>query len=426
MPKIVSCHAMEILDSRGNPTLRATVHAEGGWVGSASVPSGASTGEHEAVELRDRDPKRYGGKGVLKAVSHVNQEIHRALQGQSVLDQKKIDTTMIDLDGTPNKGRLGANALLGVSLAAAACAAASQNAPLYCYLGQGQSPLLPCPMMNILNGGVHADNGLDIQEFMIRPFAAPTFREALRFGAEIFHALKALLHQKGLSTSVGDEGGFAPHVSTPEEAIELILEAIQKAGFSPGKDCSLALDAAASEFFIDGHYIERKKKDAGKPFQKKTPSEQVAYWKSLLSQYPIDSLEDAMDQNDWEGWKELTASLGGKVQLVGDDLFVTNPRFLQKGIENKAANALLVKVNQIGTLTETRQAVDVAKQHGYKTVFSHRSGETEDPFLADLAVAFASGQIKTGSLCRSERVAKYNRLLAIEEELGVRARFAGK
>lgn len=424
MPKITKCHALEILDSRGNPTLQVTVHAEGGWIGTASVPSGASTGEHEAVELRDHDPKRYGGKGVLKAVSHVNQTLHDALKGHSVLDQEALDKRMIELDGTPNKSRLGANAILGVSLAAAQCGAKSEGVPLYRFLGKEESFLLPCPMMNILNGGVHADNGLDIQEFMIRPFAAPSFKEALRWGAEIFHALKALLKKRGLSTSVGDEGGFAPQLSSTEEAIELILEAIQIAGFRPGSDCSLALDAAASEFYLDGEYIERKKKEAGKSFVKRSSEEQVAYWSALLHKYPIDSLEDGMDQNDWDGWKKLTNALGKKIQIVGDDIFVTNPNFLQKGISNHVANALLVKVNQIGTLTETKQAVHLAKSHGYKTVFSHRSGETEDPILADLAVAFASGQIKTGSLCRSERVAKYNRLLAIEEELGARARFA--
>jgi len=405
MPNITKCHAIEILDSRGNPTLEAVVVTDSGHIGKAKVPSGASTGEHEAVELRDNDPKRYGGKGVLKAVAHVNGPIAEALQGKSVFEQQHIDETMIALDGTENKRKLGANAILGVSLAAAKAAAAARKLPLYRYLGGKEAHLLPCPMMNILNGGVHADNGLEFQEFMIRPVGAKSFHEQVRWGAEIFHTLKTLLKKRGLSTGVGDEGGFAPKLSSNEEALELVLQAIEVAGYRPGTDVTLALDLAASEFFREGKYAGR------------TPVEHVHYLANLAARYPIDSIEDGLDQNDWEHWTLLTKELGNKVQLVGDDLFVTNRKFLERGIREHVANAVLLKVNQIGTLTETVATAVLAKAHGYKTIISHRSGETEDTTIADLAVAYNLGQIKTGSLCRSERVAKYNRLLEIEEEI---------
>jgi enolase len=412
MSLIESCHALEILDSRGNPTLSVTVRTNDSFSGKAAVPSGASTGEHEAVELRDGDPKRYGGKGVLKAVSHVNGHLNALLKGKSVFDQKGIDQAMIDLDGTPNKGNLGANAILGVSLAAAHCAAAVQHKPLYRYLGGPDANLLPCPMMNVINGGVHADNGLAFQEFMIRPIGAPSFREALRYGAETFHTLKTLLKKRGLSTAVGDEGGFAPRLASHEEALDLIVEAIQKAGYHPKKDITIALDSAASEFYKNSLYGER------------TTADQIAYLARLAQTYPIDSMEDGLDQNDWDGWARLTQQLGPHLQLVGDDIFVTNVRFLQKAIDLRVANAILIKVNQIGTLTETLAAIQLAKKHNYRTIISHRSGETEDTTIADLAVAFGAGQIKTGSLCRSERIAKYNRLLEIEEELGKNAHYA--
>ncbi len=411
MSLIESCHALEILDSRGNPTLEVVVRTQDGFLAKAAVPSGASTGEHEALELRDGDPKRYGGKGVLKAVAHVNGPLNALLKGKPVADQKGIDQAMIALDGTENKGKLGANAILGVSLATAKCAAAAKREPLYWYLGGPEAHLLPCPMMNVINGGVHADNGLDFQEFMIRPIGAPSFKEALRWGAETFHALKALLKKRGLSTAVGDEGGFAPRLSSHEEALDLIIEAIEKAGFHPKRDITLALDLAASEFYQKGKYRNR------------TTDQQIAYLAQLVSQYPIDSIEDGLDQNDWEGWKALTQALGKKIQLVGDDIFVTNTHFLQKAIDMGVANAILIKVNQIGTLTETAQAIDLAKKHRYRAVMSHRSGETEDTIIADLAVAFGTGQIKTGSLCRSERISKYNRLLEIEEQLGKKATF---
>lgn len=413
MSLIESCHALEILDSRGNPTLKVTVRSRDGFLGQASVPSGASTGENEAVELRDNDPKRYGGKGVLKAVSHVNGPIAAAVVGKSVFEQEILDQTMIDLDGTENKARLGANAILGVSLATAKCAAAAKQIPLYRYLG-GANHLLPCPMMNVINGGVHADNGLDFQEFMIRPIGASSFHEALRYGAEVFHTLKKLIHEKGLSTAVGDEGGFAPPLESHEEALDLIVEAIEKAGYRPKVDLSIALDPAASEFFKNGKYSG------------KTTEEQIGYLKTLCEMYPIDSIEDGLDQNDWTGWVKLTRELGKKIQLVGDDIFVTNTRFLKKAIDLGVANAILIKVNQIGTLTETRAAIKMAHDFGYKTIMSHRSGETEDTTIADLAVAFHCGQIKTGSLCRSERIAKYNRLLEIEQELGKQAEFHPK
>lgn len=423
MTKIAHIHALEILDSRGIPTIECFVRTASGAIGKAKIPSGASTGEHEAVELRDQDPKRYLGKGVLNAVAHVNGPLNELLHGMSVFEQRQIDEAMIKLDGTANKSRLGANAILSVSLAVAHAAALAKKEPLYRYLGGEKATLLPCPMMNILNGGAHADNGLDFQEFMIRPIGAPTFREALRWGAEIFQHLKMLLKQKKLSTSVGDEGGFAPQISSNEETLELIIQAIEKAGYRPGSEVSIALDAAASEFYVQGRYIEKKKEIAKLPFIKRTTEEQIAYLKTLASRYPIDSIEDGLDQNDWEGWRKLTQEL--PIQIVGDDLFVTNTRFLQKGIDLHAANAILLKVNQIGTLTETKDAIDLAKKHQYKTVFSHRSGETEDTTIADLCVAYQAGQIKTGSLSRSERIAKYNRLLEIEDELGEKAVYQG-
>lgn len=424
MSFIESIHAIEILDSRGNPTLAVTVTSKNGFHGKAFVPSGASTGEHEAVELRDKDPKRYNGKGVLKAVSNVNGPLRKALIGKSIFDQKEIDQTMIELDDTENKKNLGANAILGISLAVAKCAAKAQKLPLYHYVGEASAHILPCPMINIINGGVHADSGLDFQEFMIRPKGAPSFREALRFSAEVFHILKSLLSKRGLATSVGDEGGFAPALSSNEEALDLIINAIEIAGYRPGVDISLALDCAASEFYENGIYLERKNRDKNKPYKKRSYQEQTSYLESLVAKYPIDTIEDGLDQNDWEGWAYLTKQLGGKIQLIGDDIFVTNTKFLQRGIDEKIGNSILIKVNQIGTLTETANAIKLAKTNHYKTVISHRSGETEDTTIADLAVAFSSKQIKTGSLSRSERVAKYNRLLEIEEELGPRGQFA--
>lgn len=411
-PTIQSCHALEILDSRGNPTLQVTVRASNGAFGTASVPSGASTGEHEAFELRDLDWKRYGGKGVLNAVSHVEGLIAKNLQGIGLEDQEAIDHRLIQLDGTPNKKRLGANAILGVSLACAHCMAAIEKKPLYQLLSS--TPIMPLPMMNILNGGVHADNLLDFQEFLICPKSAPSWKEALRFGAEVFHALKALLKKKGLSTSVGDEGGFAPALSSHEEALDSIVEAIESAGFVPGKDISLAIDCAASEFFVGGSYVEKKKKEEASA---RSSLEQIAYLTSLTKKYPIESIEDGCDQNDWNGWILLTQTLGDTTQIVGDDIFVTNTERISQGIAKKAANAVLIKPNQIGTLTETKKAIDLAKSHGWNTILSHRSGETEDTTIADLAVGFGTGQIKTGAPCRSERVAKYNRLLAIEKEI---------
>src|SRR3990167_4830907 len=423
MSLIESCHALEILDSRGNPTLEVVVRTRDGFSGKAAVPSGASTGEHEVVELRDCDPKRYGGKGVQKAVLNVNGPLNQHLKEKSVFEQELIDELMIALDGTENKKRLGANAILGISLVVAKCAAKAKRIPLYRYLGGDKAALLPCPMMNIVNGGAHADNALDFQEFMIRPIGAPTFREAVRFGAEVFHSLKNLLKKHNLATSVGDEGGFAPNFSSNEEALDYIIRAIELAGYKPGRDITIALDPASSEFFEKGLYIEKKKRAAQVPFKERTSAAQIEYLAELCHKYPIDSIEDGLDQNDWEGWKRLTDTLGHDIQLVGDDLFVTNCRFLQLGIDLKAANAILIKVNQIGTLTETAKTIRLAKKHHYKTIFSHRSGETEDTTIADLAVAFSSGQIKTGSLCRSDRTAKYNRLLEIEAELGKKAEF---
>jgi enolase len=426
MVNIRSIHALEILDSRGNPTLEVTVTASDGSIGKAAVPSGASTGEHEALELRDTDPNRYFGKGVLKAIAHAEGPLAKLLIGQDLSNLPAIDQRMLDADGTPNKARYGANAILGISLAAAKAAAASKKQPLYFFLGGPSAILLPIPMMNVLNGGAHADNLLDFQEFMIRPTGAPTFREALRWGVQVFHTLKKLLESKGYTTSVGDEGGFAPALTSNEEALDLLLHAIEKGGFKPGSEITIALDLAASEFYdpLTKTYLEKKKQRANKPFTSRSSSEQIAYLKQLCSHYPIDSIEDGLDQNDWEGWKELTAQMHPKkLQIVGDDLFVTNVKFLQKGIEEKAANAILIKVNQIGTLTETLETIALAKKNNYATIISHRSGETEDTTIADLSVATSAGQIKTGSLSRSERVAKYNRLLEIEAELGPKARY---
>ena len=414
--KIKDIHAREILDSRGNPTIEAEVVLENGIIGSASVPSGASTGEHEALELRDGDPHRYFGKGVLKAVANVNDTIASALIGMDASDQSAIDRRMILLDGTENKSRLGANAILAVSLAVAKAAAASIGEPLYRYLGTPNSDILPVPMMNIINGGSHSDSPIAFQEFMIRPVGASTFREGLRMGDEIFQCLKRLIKERGLSTAVGDEGGFAPLLNGTEDALELIMMAIDMAGYLPGKDVTLAMDCASSEFYKDGIYDY--KIFEGEKGKRLDREQQVAYLKNLVERYPIDSIEDGMSENDWLGWVRLTQELGGRCQLVGDDLFVTNVHYLKKGIEMGCGNAILIKLNQIGSLTETLEAIELAQRNGYKTIISHRSGETEDTTIADLAVATRSGQIKTGSLSRSERTAKYNRLLKIEEDLG--------
>ena len=413
--KIKSIHAREILDSRGTPTVATEGVLTNGVRAEASVPSGASTGVHEAVELRDGDPKRYFGKGVLKAVANVNDIIAPKLIGRCVLEQSAIDKYMCDLDGTPNKSHLGANAILSVSLAIAKVAAANLATPLYRYLGAPNSNILPVPMMNILNGGSHSDSPIAFQEFMIRPVGAPSFAEGLRMGAEVFHALKGVLRDRGLSTAVGDEGGFAPTLKNTEQAIELILLAIDLAGYESGKDITLALDCASSEFYKDGRYDYRIFE--GEKAAVLTRDEQIQYLKGLIDKYPIDSIEDGMSEDDWAGWELLTSEVGDRCQLVGDDLFVTNVEYLARGIKNGIANAVLVKLNQIGTLTETLEAIALAQRHGYNAIISHRSGETEDTFIADLAVAVNSGQIKTGSLCRSERVAKYNRLLKIEQEL---------
>jgi enolase len=412
--------AREILDSRGNPTIEAEVILVDGTTGRAAVPSGASTGENEAVELRDGDELRYGGKGVLQAVANVNEKISPELQGLDALDQTLIDETMLALDSTANKSNLGANAILAVSLATARAAAMTLGIPLYRYLGGANAKTLPVPMMNILNGGAHADNNVDFQEFMIVPTGASSFAEALRTGAEIFHQLKSVLKSRGYSTSVGDEGGFAPNLKSNEEAIETILEAIDKAGYTAGEDVMLALDPAASEFYSNGKYVFKKSDK-----RELSSDEMVAFWADWCERYPIISLEDGMAENDWDGWISLTKELGGRVQLVGDDLFVTNVRFLRRGIEVGAANSILIKVNQIGTLTETLDAIELAKTNNMTAVISHRSGETEDTFIADLAVAVNAGQIKTGSLCRSDRIAKYNQLLRIEEDLGESARYPG-
>jgi enolase len=418
MALIDAIHAREILDSRGNPTVEVEVLLSDGQIGRAAVPSGASTGEHEAVELRDGDKGRYLGKGVQKAVDAVIDQIAPALTGFDATDQRSIDQAMIDLDGTPNKSKLGANAILGVSLAVANAAAASADLPLYKYLGGPNAHVLPVPLMNILNGGSHADSDVDIQEFMIVPIGAETFSEGLRWGVEVYHNLKSVLQAKGLSTGLGDEGGFAPNLPSNRAALDLIQEAIKNAGYTPGKDIALALDVASSEFFKDGAYqFEGKALSA---------TEMSAYYAELVADYPLVSIEDPLDENDWEGWKTLTDTIGDKVQLVGDDLFVTNPAILQRGIDTKTANSLLVKVNQIGSLTETLDAVSLAQRAGYTTITSHRSGETEDTTIADISVATNAGQIKTGAPARSERVAKYNQLLRIEEELDDAARYAGR
>lgn len=410
----------EILDSRGNPTVYAEVHLSSGVIGSAAVPSGASTGSHEAVELRDQDPKRYLGKGVLKAVQHINHDINQALQGQKVDDQAKLDAALIALDGTENKNRLGANALLAVSLAAAKAAAIEAQKPLYAYLGHDKGVTLPVPMMNIINGGAHADNNVDMQEFMIVPVGAPSFTEALRYGAEVFHILKKILHKKGLNTAVGDEGGFAPDLPSNESAIEIILQAIEQAGYRPGEDIFLGLDVASTEFYKDSLYHLSSEN------KKLTSAELTAYLADWVKRYPILTIEDGMAEDDWSGWKLLTQTAGKHVQLVGDDLFVTNTKILERGIREHIANAILIKPNQIGTLTETLATIHMAQKNHYGCVISHRSGETEDTTIADLAVATNAGQIKTGSLCRSDRMAKYNRLIQIEAELGSKAIYPGQ
>jgi len=422
MSIIQTIHARQILDSRGNPTVEVDVRTENGFLGRAAVPSGASTGSHEAVELRDDDPKRYVGKGVLKAVQNVNELVFPELVGMSVFEQNLIDRIMIDLDGTPNKGRLGANAILGVSMAVAKAAAQEAGLPLYRYIGGVSANTLPVPMMNILNGGSHADNSIDFQEFMVMPVGAPTFSEALRWGTEVFHSLKKVLKGKGMSTNVGDEGGFAPNIPSNEEAIQIILQAIEKAGYRPGEDIWVAMDAAASEFYDAETGVYHFKKSTG---DKLSSSEMANYWKEWVEKYPIISIEDGMAEDDWSGWKEQTNLIGKKTQLVGDDLFVTNVTRLQQGIEQGIANAVLVKVNQIGSLSETIATVNLAKRNSYKNIMSHRSGETEDATIADLAVALNTGQIKTGSASRSDRMAKYNQLLRIEEELGELAYFPG-
>jgi len=411
-------HAREILDSRGNPTIEVDVCLESGALGRAAIPSGASTGEHEAWELRDGNKNRFGGKGVKKAVANVNEKIAPALKGWDALDQAKIDKKLIELDGTPNKSNLGANALLGVSLAVAHAAAAAENLPLFRYLGGLEARVLPVPMMNILNGGAHSDAPIDFQEFMIMPRGAPSFSEAVRYGAEVFHALKSVLKDRGLSTAVGDEGGFAPHLSSAEDALESISTAVERAGYKLGEQIFIALDPAASEFYDSKNNVYVFKKSDG---SRKTADELVEYYAGLCARFPIISIEDGCAENDWAGWKKLTAKLGKKIQLVGDDLFVTNVEFLRKGIAEHVANSILIKVNQIGTLTETLATIDLAKKNHYTTVISHRSGETEDSTIADIAVATNAGQIKTGSLSRSDRIAKYNQLLRIEEELGDKA-----
>ena len=406
----------EILDSRGNPTVEVDVILESGVIGRASVPSGASTGEHEAVELRDGDKSRYLGKGVLKAVSNVNKELNSALTGKDASKQKLIDKLMIDLDGTENKSRLGANAILGISMAAAKATAIQKKIPLYKYLGGEDANILPVPMMNILNGGAHADNNVDLQEFMVMPRGAASFKEALRMGAEIFHNLKKILHDSRLSTAVGDEGGFAPDLKSNEEAIEVILKAIDKAGYKAGKDVFIALDPAASSFYENGKYILEAEAS-----QEKSAEDMVNFYANWVSKYPIISIEDGLAEDDWDGWKKLTKSLGGKIQIVGDDIFVTNTKRFKMGIAKHVANSILIKVNQIGTLTETIEAIKLAKKKGYTAVVSHRSGETEDTTISHLVVAMGTGQIKTGSACRTDRICKYNELLRIEEDLGAKA-----
>lgn len=425
--RIERVKARQILDSRGNPTVEADVVVEGGATGRAAVPSGASTGEHEALELRDGDKSRYLGKGVLKAVENVNGAIAAAVRGMDASDQEALDRRMIELDGTPNKGKLGANAILAVSMAAARAAAAAEKKPLYKYLAKYSSAssanTLPVPMLNILNGGAHADNSVDPQEFMAMPLGAASFSEALRMGVEVFHNLKAVLHKRGYSTAVGDEGGFAPNLKSNDEALEVVLEAIQKAGYKPGEQISIALDPAASEFYDkpSGKYIFKKSDKSAR-----TPEQMIDFWESWVRQYPIVSIEDGMAEDDWAGWKMLTEKLGKRIQLVGDDLFVTNTVRLKRGISSSIANAILIKLNQIGTVTETIEAIEMARKAGFASIVSHRSGETEDTFISDFVVAMGTGQIKTGSASRTDRIAKYNQLLRIEEELGREASFAGR
>jgi len=425
--KIVAIHGREILDSRGNPTVEAEVRLEGGVTGRAAVPSGASTGEHEAIELRDGDKSRYLGKGVLKAVSHVNGAIAKAVAGMDAADQRALDRRMIEADGSPNKSNFGANAILAVSMAAARGAAAASGQPLYKYLARyasnSSASVLPVPMMNILNGGVHADNSVDAQEFLVMPLGAPSFREALRWGAEVFHSLKAVLKKNGYSTAVGDEGGFAPNLKSNEEAVERVLEAITAAGYKPGEQIAIALDPAASEFYDSAsrRYVFKKSDKSAR-----TPEQMAAFWEGWVRQYPIVSIEDGLAENDWDGWKTLTRQLGKQIQLIGDDIFVTNPKIFARGISEGVANAILIKLNQIGSVTETIEAVEMARKANYRAIISHRSGETEDAFIADFAVAMGAGQIKTGSASRTDRVAKYNQLLRIEEELGAAARFPGR
>jgi enolase len=425
--KITRVHAREILDSRGNPTVEADVHLDGGAIGRAAVPSGASTGEHEAIELRDGDKSRYLGKGVLKAVEHVNGAIATAVAGMDAEDQGALDRRMIEADGTPNKSNFGANAVLAVSMAAARAVAAQLGLPLYKYLarysGDRSAHTLPVPMMNILNGGAHADNSVDVQEFMVMPVGAPSFREALRWGVEVFHNLKIVLKKNGYSTAVGDEGGFAPNLKSNEEALERVLEAITAAGYKPGEQISIALDPASSEFYdrASKKYVFKKSDKSAR-----TSEQMAAFWENWVRQYPIVSLEDGMAEDDWDGWKILTRDIGGKVQLVGDDIFVTNPKIFARGISEKIGNAILIKLNQIGSVSETITAVEMARKAGYASIVSHRSGETEDAFISDFVVAMGSGQIKTGSASRTDRVAKYNQLLRIEEELGAAARFPGR
>jgi enolase len=425
--KITSVRGREILDSRGNPTVEADVRLEGGAIGRAAVPSGASTGEHEAIELRDGDKSRYLGKGVLKASGHVNNEIAKAVAGMDASDQRALDRRMIETDGTPNKSKLGANAILAVSMAAARAAASASNQPLYKYLARYSSNssanTLPVPMMNILNGGAHADNSVDVQEFMVMPLGATSFHEALRWGVEVFHNLKVVLKKNGYSTAVGDEGGFAPNLKSNEEALERVLEAIAAAGYKPGEQVAIAIDPAASEFFdkTSKKYVFKKSDKSAR-----TPDEMAAFWEGWLRQYPIVSLEDGMSEDDWHGWKILTGDAGKRLQLVGDDIFVTNPKIFARGISEGIGNSILIKLNQIGTVTETIEAIEMARKANYTAVVSHRSGETEDAFIADFVVAMGTGQIKTGSASRSDRIAKYNQLLRIEEELGSAARFPGR
>jgi enolase len=422
MTTIVRITGREILDSRGNPTVEADVHLADGAMGRAAVPSGASTGEHEAVELRDGDQSRYLGKGTQAAVSHVNGEIAQTLHGKDATQQVEIDRLMIELDGTPNKGRLGANAILAVSMAAARAAAASQHTPLYRYLGGAGARVLPVPMMNVLNGGAHADNSVDVQEFMIAPFGATKFSEAIRMGVEVFHTLKKVLKKRGYSTAVGDEGGFAPNLKSNVEALEVLLEGISQAGYTPGGQIGICLDPASSEFFQDGRYVFKKSDKS-----ERTSEQMVEFWADWVRQYPaIISLEDGMSEEDWDGWRALTDALGGKIQLVADDIFVTNPEIFRRGIERGIANSILIKLNQIGTVTETLEAMHMAATANYTAVVSHRSGETEDPFIADLVVGTNAGQIKTGSASRTDRICKYNQLLRIEEDLGSAAQFAGR